>query len=289
MMKHIRILRDSFGQVWRYRRMLWLLYAMVLGSALLIAWPVRVLLVETAGHSLALERLLEGLDYTFWMDLLREYGVHIQPVLQSSILVVLVFAVVMVFLLGGILATLQAGARWDGGIFWKSCGAFFWRLLRLTVYFWLLHAIVLGIMGWTFVAMAGGISPAAQASEVNLANGFFVFAPFYILVAAFCWMWQDYAKVEVVRRNSRWIYGAIWGSFRFALRHFWLTYPVFLMTLLLLALIGLLHWWWYPVVEEQSTALILLSFVMAQFVILVRLYVRLMQWGSATLIRNLKT
>ena len=127
-------------------RMWILLYLINFVFALLAAIPMSNLLEEKISRSLAPNRLLPGFDYTVFQDFMNEYGDIYSAIFGQSQLIVFFYFFLSVFLVGGILKILKNNRdRFNFQSFWSGCTFYFWRMLRLTVYFLIVHVVILSI------------------------------------------------------------------------------------------------------------------------------------------------
>ncbi|HMQ50242.1 MAG TPA: hypothetical protein PKA00_22705 [Saprospiraceae bacterium] len=276
-------LKQGFALIVQYRRMVLLLYVLLVLLALLVVLPFQALINRVAGHSLSLEGLLKGWDYTFWNDFMNEYGAALTPVLQLSLLAMGVYLLAMIFFLGGIFSLfVHTPSVWDRALFWGQSARFFGRMLRLSIYFWLMQAAILAAFGALYLSLSKGLSPYQLDNDALIMGNLRLLLPFYLLVAVIVLMWQDYAKVVLVAQDEKRLYRPILAAWRFVFRHF---AAAFVLYITLLALLGLLNWLnlqWYPLIEEKTGFLILLSFFLSQLVLVLRLLLRLAQWSTAT-------
>lgn len=284
-----QILKQSLGDVWRYRRILLVLYVLVLATAVFVVWPFQALLQGTVGHSLRLSDLVKGWDYSFWVDFTNAFKGSLTPIFNLSLLAILVFVLLLIFLLGGILSTFKNAPKpIHPGLLWGKSAAFFWRMLRVSVYFLLMHGLLLLLLGFLFMQFTNGLSPIHLESDARIATVFRLLVPVYILLAAALLMWGDYAKVFLVNLDTRWVFRPIWESLRFVLCHFWKAYALYLILLGMLGLVSVLSWQLFPLIEERTVGLICLSFLLSQILLLLRLFLRLWQWRSAGIFSNVQ-
>lgn len=282
-MSFAKLLKQGFTLVGRHRRMALLLYTFLLLLALLVVLPFQALINRVAGHSLSLQDLLQGWNYTFWNDFINEHGAALTPVLQQSLLAMGLYLLGMIFFLGGIFSVfLRRPAAWDRALFWGQSAHFFWRMLRLSVYFWLIHAALLLLFGTIYLAMSRGLSPYKLDNDALIMGNLRLLLPFYLLPALSVLMWQDYAKVVLVARDEKWLYQPILAAGRFVIRHFAKALALYVILLALLGLINWLNLLLYPVIEENTGFMILLSLLLSQLVLVLRLLLRLAQWSTAT-------
>lgn len=275
----------GFKQVLRYRRIWLLLYLSTLGLALFVALPLKSYLEASLGHSLIVEDMVKGFDYTVMTDFLNNYGSGVSVIMQQSILVILLFLLLTVFMVGGILKTFfEQPAKYDRGIFWTNNAAYFRRMLVMTLVFFVIHALVLVFFLLIYFMVAKGFSPANLEDDTVIFTTWKWLLPLYILVSAFFFMWHDYAKIILVKNNHKSIFRSISQSFRFIRTHFKKTYSLYLLNIACLGLVFLIN---YFITDNQSThnsTTIYIGFFLAQFFIIIRLGLRLLNWSSASIL-----
>lgn len=274
-------LKKGLRQFWQYRQMWLLLYLLTLVMAIFIAMPIKSYLESKAGHSLMVEDLIKGFDYTFLNDFMTNYGDGFSAITQQFVLVVGLFLLLMVFFVGGILAIYkEKPVKWNRAIFWGNSAAYFWKMLRLTVYFFFIHAFVLGVFFLIYYFMVNGFS---LEDDTVIFTAWKWLLPFYILVSTFFFMWHDYTKVILVRNNDKFIFKSIVSAFKFIIKHFKSTYTLYLINLGLLLIVYGLNYIYTLNFEINNTSQIYIGFIISQVFILARLAVKLINWSIASL------
>jgi len=260
---------------WKYRPVVGWLYLLILAAALLVVMPLQSLLESKAGHSLMLAELLEGFNYTFLNDFKNAYGAGISPILQVSVLALSIFLLLFLFLAGGTLVTLQRyPGRFDRSVFWSASARYFWRMLRLSVYFLLMQAGLLVLVGWIYLKVTKGLSLAELEDDRLILGTLRWLLPPYFLLMIFLLCWQDYTRMIVVKNESRWLFHPIWSAFHFLRRHFLMAYGMYLLYWLLLIACLLAQSYW---VDPGSSWL---AFLLVQLFLILRLSIRVANWGS---------
>ncbi|MEM1216551.1 MAG: hypothetical protein AAGJ82_12740 [Bacteroidota bacterium] len=276
-----RALRGGIVKAWSCWRAVLLLYLGLLGAALLGAVPWRSLLAAEAGQSLLLKDLIKGFDYTVLNDFVQTYGAGLAPALSTTLGAVVLFFFVYLFLLGGTLAVvISTAAHFERATFWAGAGSFFGRLLRLTLFFWVLHGLLLAAFGGIYWKVTKGLSPQALDSEGIITASLNWLVPLYLFFLSFLLMWQDYAKLQVVRLDRFWNGRAIRSAASIAFGRLRLTYPTYLL------LLGgqVICWWAFHQLDmaivRTDSARILLAIVLFQVALLLRLFWRVANWGA---------
>ena len=271
--------RKGLNQFWQYRQMSLMLYLLTLVMAVFIAMPIKSYLESKAGHSLMVEDLIKGFDYTFLNDFMTNYGDGFAVIQQQSVLVIGLFLLLMVFLVGGVLSIYkEKPAKWNRAIFWGNSAAYFWKMLRLTLYFFFIHGFVLAIFFFIYYKMVNGFD---LEDDTIIFTVWKWLLPFYMLVSAFFFMWHDYAKVIIVRNNDKWIFKPILSSFKFIIKHFKSTYSLYLINIVLLLIVYGLNYIYNSNFDIENTTQIYIGFIVSQLFILARLAVKLINWSIA--------
>jgi hypothetical protein len=249
--------------------------------ALLAALPFRSLLLGEAGNSLMVKDLVKGFDYTFLNDFMQNYGTGFTPILNQSLLLLALQYLLLIFFVGGLVKVLlNHPTPLTRTLFWSGSAQYFWRMLRLSLFFLLLHLLVLLIFGLLYLQVTKGLSPQALDSEGVITSSLRWLVPLYLLVAAIPMMWQDYAKTFLVTNESRWIWRPIGSSGQFLLKQFRFVYPLYLLNLGLVALVFLANYWLSSLLVIDSFGEVVVSLLCTQLFVLVRYFFKIVNQGS---------
>ncbi|MEO1627537.1 MAG: hypothetical protein AAFV25_20470, partial [Bacteroidota bacterium] len=279
----------AFGKglilLFRSLRMWLLFYLINVGLALIVAAPLHDLIQSKLGRSMVLEDLLEGFDYSVFRDFLNLDQVKgaITTINNQSVGMLLFFFVLSIFLMGGVLQRFKEhDQRFRFSHYWAGCSRYFWRLLRLTIYFSMVHAVVLGLALMLFFVLVGGGNLESLSSEAEYFWALQIVLPVYALLASVFFMVQDYAKIHLVHKDRSWLFGTFWESFYIVFSNFLRTYPLYLLQALVF--VGLFAAYWY--VDQQIQAIdargVALSFALGQAFVLARIGSKFFNLASAT-------
>jgi hypothetical protein len=267
------------GLVWKWQRLLWWVFAVTLIFGFLATQGMVDRAAGTLNHSLASERLVNGWEVTALLELaqLQNSPIEFQgpAVIHFSIL----FAVFMLFVTGGILATYLRDEKPRAASFFEACGQYFWRFFRMLIYF----AIVLIPIG-AISAGAGALYDHIDADSISpySAVHFFLVACLVILLLlAVVRLWFDMAEVIAVADDERRMHKAL----RRAARLLWNNFFSLFWLYLRIAIIGLLLFFlglrvWMINLSPQSN---IIAFLLSQLMILVWIGTRLWQRASESL------
>lgn len=276
----------AFRQGLRYAASYWkisLIYWLAtLALALIVALPLRSTLLAETGSSMMLNDLIAGFNYTYLNDFLQNYGSALTPILNQSLLVLIAQFFLLIFFSGGLTKTVvTAPKHYDNRLFWGGSGHYFWRMLRLMLFFAVLHVIVLILFGWLYLKVTKGMSPANLDNEAIITTCLRWLVPLYVLVAALPMLWQDYSRLELVRSDARWIWSPIRKAGVFVRKNFAKVYGLYLLILIMTLLVFGLNYLLQVLLDVQSMGTIILSFFLTQFIVILRFTLKVWNLGSA--------
>ncbi|MEL6638493.1 MAG: hypothetical protein AAFR05_17185 [Bacteroidota bacterium] len=261
-------------------------YLFLLLLALLTALPFYQLLQSKLGRSLAIQDLLPDFDYTVFQDFLNLPGVRsaLSMINSVNLITLLLFVLLMLFLTGGVLHVYRDRSKGLGlRRFFSGGSYYFWRMLRLSLYFGLVHGLLLGLFVEIFRQLTDG-GFAAMGSEVGYLELLQVLVPIYLLLASWMFMVQDYAKVILVDRDRLLVFRTFWGSFGFTFRYFFHTFFLYLLNAAtFIGLVALFYFGRQQVVADTAPG-IGLTLLLGQAFVLGRILTRLLNLASASLL-----
>jgi len=184
------------------------------------------------------EKWADGFDYTVMHDFLANYEVSISAFTELTLVIALIYLVFSIFTAGGIIQVFHKKEQEKNlRNFWSGCSYYFWRMLRVTLYFLLIHAVVAGLFGFVFMQLAPE-SPDSELQYINLLNIIF---PLYLVAAIIVAMWQDFTKIKVVQRDENILVKSFKAATRFVFSNFGKVGLFYLLNLLTLGFIYLLY------------------------------------------------
>lgn len=271
------------GWILSFRRFgMWLLlYLFNFLFALLAALPMFNLLENKLGRSLEIEKLIPDFDFTVFSDFINQYSDSILVLLDQSRCLILFFFLFSIFLNGGILNSFKhMEDRFSFRVFGSGCTRYFWRLLRLTVYFSAIHIFVFaGFVKIFFLLVDGDIGDLG--SELELYQYLRICISIYILVASIFFMIHDFAKIHMVHEDKRLLFLPFWQSFGLVFKHFLSVFSLYWLNLLTLA--GLVFAYVLLNRPADSASAIGYTFLVGQVFIFGRIGAKLLNLASATI------
>lgn len=185
-----------------------------------------------------------------------------------------------VFYNGGLFTTLRNREEtYSSSQFFRSSGTCFWSFLVITVIMSLIILIILLIIFEIAQWIAGNPDSAPEGArhKAVIIGGiiFFVILPFFLLVV-------DYARVWQVTSHHSIGFKAIGIGFKQTLKHFFSSYPVMFVNMIIQALFVLFALKFISGIGPRTGGGILLLFVFSQFLFILKILLRVWRYGSVT-------
>ncbi len=271
------------GWILSFRRFgMWLLlFLFNFLFGLLATLPMFNLLENKLGRSLEIERLVPSFDFTVFSDFVNEHGDSVLVLLDQSRVLILFFFIFSIFLSGGILKSFKHNEEsFTFRMFWSGCTHYFWRLLRLTIYFFMVHVIVIALFIKLLLFMVGG-DIGDLDSELVFYEYLRTLIPIYIIVASIFFMIHDYAKVHMVHEDKRFLFLPFWQSFGLVFKHFLSTFSLYWLNLFTFG--GVVFAYVLLNRPADSSSAILYTFLIGQAFIFARIGTKMLNLASATI------
>lgn len=224
--------------------------------------------------------MIKKTDMNAVIEFLTASGGRLGDVITLVLVLIVLYALVSIFLNGGILHSLiQSGNRERfGQTFFAGGGRYYGRFFRLTIYSVLL--CVPALVGF-FIVDALLSAATRDSTNEQLAFYFNVFRVVLALFLAFLIkMIMDYARVGIATQNTNKVFASFLGSIRF-------VFGRFAGTLLLYYLLGATGWAVFLVYRllngtfsKNSTGTVLLGFVLGQLFIASRGWLKIAYQGA---------
>jgi hypothetical protein len=246
----------------------------------LIAIPLKSSVNSVLGFSMITEKLKHGINF----DVLSGFGTNISTILSAlsaGILLLIVAGFLLnIFFNGGLFTTLRNGEeKYSSAQFFRSSGTSFWPFLLITfimsivalLSFLLIFNIAFGIAGPRETAPEG-----ARLKAVIIGGLISVLImPVFLLVV-------DYARVWQVTSSKSAGFKAISVGFRQTFKHFFSSYSVMFINMLIQALFGWFVLKFISGFGPRSGVGIFVLFLLSQFLFIIRIFLRVWRYGSVT-------
>ena len=218
MFERSSIILDGARLVRTRQRILWWIFAVNLILAAGPAMPLSHRIGDVTDHSLAANRLVDGFDLGMFSELLTTPNVNFGRAFPESAATILVFSVFMLFLTGGILASYENEYKLSTRDFFASCGAFFWRSVRLLGCF-LVVVVPVAYASQAALHWTGRLVNDAAGEKTGYAVGLgFALLALFLLMALR--LWFDMAQIRSFVEDERAVRHSLARSFRLTFSNF---------------------------------------------------------------------
>ena len=256
-------------------KMVLLLYGCNLLFGLIVALPLHSVLKESIGQSFEIQRITTGFDNTVFTDFMNTHGQLLEPLLSQFQWLSMLYIALFIFLNGGIIHILLGRIG-----FWEGCAKYFWRFLRLTLLFLLLHSLTaMVVFGILYLIVTNGFD--LFGSEIPIYWSIVVSIIVYILLASLVSMLSDYAKIRMVKNDRRSAIQAMLHSFGTVFQNFRKTYGLYLLNMFGIALLYLIYWALHSNVTTSNFIIIFFIILVQQFILLLRMCTKVVNLSSA--------
>lgn len=267
--------RDS-GKLWK---MLGLFYFFNILTAILLSLPFRNLLMKFFGHSLASETLAQGFNFNLMLEFINVSGSSLGTVLSISSYFILMYLFLNTFLIGGALQIFNQNTHeFSLANFFEGCGKYFSRFIHLFLFF-LISLIVLFLVNFMFSRIIKALTGETANESVFLwtrsAKWIIMFILFLIVNMIF-----DYAKILTVRHDHRSMYRVILEAGSFVYKHKSKTVSLYFLVFLVGMIFLLVYWSTSNVINPSSALTIFLLFVVQQFYIFSKIWVKMIFYAA---------
>ena len=278
--------KTGLNQAWSTKRLVLVLYLASAILGLLIALPVRAVLLDFAGRSLEGAALVNGVGTGFFFELLLHNEAGLVGLRAPALFASAAYLLLSLFLSGGALAVLASGEGYRATDFWGGAAKFFGRFLRLALWSSLLLAALylLPLTARGLQRIFFGSDPYEYVSYW----GWWVRAGLLVTALFFFRICFDYARIHAVVTDERRMRVSLWRGLRFALRN---PLPAVGLALLVALVGGVTLFIYQPLssaVDGSTVAAVAAAVVAQQAYIVWRVVLRLTRYGSQiTLFREL--
>jgi hypothetical protein len=280
-MKAISAYIHGAKTAWRSLRLTLFIYLSYLGIALLIAIPFYNLFREATGNSELADGLLKGFDATIIREILASKGQMFRVFLQGFFPWLIGFALLQVYLTGGIFSKIASpGGKRNVTAFHHSGMRFFWRFLKLTLYFLIIHFILVLILYLPYLIITGSLE---NLTDKQIVVPLLLLLTSHLVILNFILTWSDLVKSAIYEQDSRKVFKGIFRNLKLALRNFFRLYLLGILLALVPALAFGLYYLLRSGATVDSTGLIILFFLIQQLFIMLRVFFRI--WRLAAIYR----
>jgi len=263
----------------RQKKIVTLLFIItLLISAVWAATFKSVMVTALEGRS-NLYKLLNDFDSTIYSDLMNNYGDLVKAFITGMGWLAVFYFFFTVFFAGGIFRLMnQKLDRVNGKNFFAGCAQYFLRFLRLGLYTLLTQLIVFGVIAIIFSVATRNMTETS--TEPTIFYTYLAWMILHIIFFIFITIVSDYAKIILIKEDSKKIWHALWSSFKFIIRKIHLVYSLYLLIIILPILLTIFYLWLDSVLGMKSMLTVLVMLIIQQFLIWTRLFIKVWLLGS---------
>jgi hypothetical protein len=270
---------EGFKKTYSLKKVVTIIYGITFSLGLILAAAFFSSTSENFSARPAVQTLLKDFNATVYFDLINNYNYLIEPFMGMIIWFGVFYFFFTVFFAGGIIKLFDGSSvKSKAQAFFAGSAKYFFRFLRLGIYTLMVQVIALIIIAAGFSVV---FDHASQTSaEPKLFTIIVVWISVHILVYSFFVVVSDYAKIILVKEDSKKVIKALWHSLAFSVRKLYATYPLYLIGLIApLILFGL-----YFVLDDfigmKNGITVLIMFLIQQMFIWCRLFAKVWILGG---------
>ncbi|MFA5814410.1 MAG: hypothetical protein WC865_02170 [Bacteroidales bacterium] len=271
-MKAISSFLYGFSAAIKSLRMLLLIYLSYLVIAILLAIPFYGLIRSAAGNSQLPDSLMNGFDATAIRELLDNGGKAFGFYLKAFMPWIFAFLLFQVYLSGGIFSWVSnPRGKFTISFFHQHGRKYFWRYLKLAVYFLIIHLIIGLILYLPYLLTTGS---REGLTDQQIVCPFLFIMGGHLILLVFVFLLADLVKSRLFEQDSRKVFKTIFKCLKMAFRRF---FSFYFLGLLLLVFPLVLFAGFYLIrssILVNTAGTILFIFVIQQVMIFLRIFLR---------------
>lgn len=267
----------SAGRTWK---MTTLIYVIILILGIIITLPFLGELKRNAGNSMAIHNLLEGYDFTVFVEFFNEAAMNLGQFIRQGLWVAFLFIFISMLLTGGILHIFSDKSfPFTIERFFSGCTRYFFRFFKLSMYM-LVPSILISTIIFLIIFLVSAGSYSNIGSEKSIFYIVFIGLCFWLLVMIYFVMIADYARFYLVKYDSSKVLRSLWESVKFVSRNIIFTYGLYLFLLVVPVVLIYIFSLLSNIIGMSSGLTIFVMFILQQIFIWSRVYTRVWTFAS---------
>ena len=212
--------KKSWQFLFQQKKIWFIFYGLNLLIGIISIIPLYQYLNNTIGKTIDFNESKPWLNFSFVTDFLSRNGDFFSFLSFQVLGCLLLNLLVSIFLVSGILAIIMNGEGRAGfADLIKGAAKYFWRFLRLALYFLIFNTVLLSVFGFVMFTIAQGFSMVNLTSEYEVINAFKKFFPIYLGVVILVTMIHDYSKICIIKNNEKWLIRSMWFSLKLCIKN----------------------------------------------------------------------
>ncbi len=268
-MKIFKAYTNGLTDTLKQLRLITVSYLFLLIPGLLIALPYYYFFSSAINNYISPGNLLNGFDYTAYTELTHFEGDKISAAVSQATWLVIFFVLVSLFISAGILYVITGNRK--GSLVNIVAGGtkYFWRFLKLKIYFIPIHLIVatLVYLPFSFMVMHK-LDQAFNEKEI-----FYLLLPFLIihfLILIYLFTINNYTKIMIVETDTRKVLKSIWRATVFVSKKFFGAYTLTILLSVVPVVLLFIFLKISGAMQPDSAGMIFIVFVIQQIYLWLR-------------------
>ncbi len=262
---------------WRTILIIWLLSFLLVS---LLAIPMKGALKSGFGNSMITENLREGFNVEVFADM-GTYLKSLASLISSGFFLALIFGLILnAFVTGGLFDCLKGSETgYSAAEFFRASAKNFWSFLVVS----LILSLIIYVGAILIIVLPVSLTAQSDTqSDLTIIRTGIISISVFSLLLAIMLLAADYARAwQVIQDKSR-PFSAIGFGFGQTFRTFLSSYPM----MIILMVLQLLYLWLVskiiPGMYPGSGSGIFLLFLLSQFLFIIKIFLRVIRYGSVT-------
>lgn len=256
-----------------------MIYVLNLLFALALAIPFYGVITNAAHGSLQVNKLLTNFDFTAIQEFMDSAKGSISLLFKTGVWLAILYLLLNIFLAGGILKTLDNEAVFERKEFFANGSKFFFRFLRLTLYFIIIHVLVILIIYLPLSLIINILWKNAE-SEKALFYAVISGAGLHLIIFIYLQIVAHYTRFMLITEDSTQILKKLRASVIFVSRKLLSTYPLYLLLLAGFVLLIFVFKFLSGTIGMTTGFTIFIMFLVQQLFIWSRIWLKIWIYGS---------
>lgn len=263
----------------RKPRLLAILYVINLAFAVIVAFPLLMIVQSELGHSL-LGLTVRPADLMWAGEAVLKYAEVLPALAVGFVVFGISYLTLHIYLNGGIVGRLldregPAGLTAFSG----DCGRYFWRYVRLFLLSLVFYVLTLGVFMSLVSALFRPLTEAAVTEwlPLILSNVHFLIA---LLLLSVVHMVLDYTRIAIVADEERKVLKALRHALTFLRKRFFRAWALYLLIVALTVAGSVVFYAVFVRLGAPSVAQVVLGFLWMQLHVLFRIWIRTLFFGA---------
>lgn len=256
-----------------------MIYVLNLLFALALAIPFYGVITNAAHGSLQVNKLLTNFDFTAIQEFMDSAKGSISLLFKTGVWLAILYLLLNIFLAGGILKTLDNEAVFERKEFFANGSKFFFRFLRLTLYFIIIHVLVILII---YLPLSLIINILVKNAETEKALFYAVIsgAGLHLIIFIYLQIVAHYTRFMIITEDSIQVLKKLRASVIFVSRKLLSTYPLYLLLLAGFVLLIFVFKFLSGTIGMTTGFTIFIMFLVQQLFIWSRIWLKIWIYGS---------